>query len=53
VLRPGTRASADELRAHCAARLARFKVPKDVAFADALPRTESGKLRRVELTHGR
>jgi O-succinylbenzoic acid--CoA ligase len=53
VLRPGARASADELREHCAARLARFKVPKAVAFADALPRTESGKLRRGELTHGR
>jgi o-succinylbenzoate---CoA ligase len=39
----------DELRAWCAARLAAFKVPKAVAFADALPRTRSGKLRRREL----
>jgi o-succinylbenzoate---CoA ligase len=39
----------DELRAWCAARLAAFKVPKAVAFADRLPRTASGKLRRGEL----
>jgi O-succinylbenzoic acid--CoA ligase len=42
-------ASPDELRAFAAARLARFKVPKAVELADALPRTESGKLRRREL----
>ena len=39
----------DELRAHCAARLAPFKVPKAIAFADTLPRTRSGKLLRREL----
>jgi O-succinylbenzoic acid--CoA ligase len=49
VLRPGSRASADELRAFAAERLARFKVPKAVELADALPRTESGKLLRREL----
>ncbi|HST38159.1 MAG TPA: AMP-binding protein [Conexibacter sp.] len=38
-----------ELRAHVAAHLARFKVPKRIAFADALPRTVSGKLLRREL----
>src|SRR4051794_35702906 len=49
VLRNGAGASADELRAHAAARLAAFKVPKAVAFADALPRTPSGKLVRARL----
>ncbi len=49
VLRPGTAASPDELRAFAAERLARFKVPKAVELADALPRTESGKLLRREL----
>jgi acyl-coenzyme A synthetase/AMP-(fatty) acid ligase len=39
----------DELRAWCAARLAPPKVPKAVGFAEALPRTRSGKLRRREL----
>lgn len=35
-----------ELRAHVAARLAPFKVPKAIGFASDLPRTASGKLRR-------
>ena len=39
----------DELRAFCAARLARFKVPKVFEFAEQLPRTESGKLLRGKL----
>jgi len=42
-------ALAAELRAHVAARLARFKVPKQVAFAAELPRTASGKLLRRQL----
>ena len=42
-------ASPDELRAFAAERLARFKVPKAVELADALPRTASGKLLRREL----
>jgi len=37
------------LREHVARRLAAYKVPKAIAFADALPRTPSGKLRRAEL----
>ncbi len=43
-------ATPDELRQWTAERLARFKVPKAVELADALPRTASGKLLRRELT---
>ena len=43
VLRDGATAEAEELRAHCAARLAAFKVPKAVEFADRLPRTRVGQ----------
>ena len=49
VLRDGLSVAPDELRAHCAARLAAFKVPKAVSFTDRLPRTASGKLLRREL----
>ncbi|HET6954603.1 MAG TPA: long-chain fatty acid--CoA ligase [Acidimicrobiales bacterium] len=48
-LRPGTTATADELVEHCRARLARYKVPKDVTFIDALPRNPSGKVLKREL----
>jgi O-succinylbenzoic acid--CoA ligase len=49
VLRDGVAVQTDELRAFCAARLASFKVPKAVGFAQQLPRTASGKIRRREL----
>lgn len=40
---------AETLRAFCAERLAAFKVPKLVRFAEQLPRTGSGKLLRHKL----
>jgi o-succinylbenzoate---CoA ligase len=49
VLRDGVEAAPEELRAHCAAQLAGFKVPKVVSFAGHLPRTPSGKLLRRQL----
>ena len=49
VLRDGVSVDLEELRAHCAGRLARFKVPKRVEVAEALPRTASGKLLRRQL----
>lgn len=39
----------DRLKAHCRSRLAPYKIPRHIAFVDALPRTASGKIRRVQL----
>ena len=48
VLRSGEAATADELIAFCAERLAPYKVPKQVEFRSELPKTQVGKfLRRV------
>jgi O-succinylbenzoic acid--CoA ligase len=49
VLSDGSAVDATELRELCAARLARFKVPKQIEFCPELPRTPSGKLLRREL----
>jgi acyl-CoA synthetase (AMP-forming)/AMP-acid ligase II len=49
VLRPGQRASTEELTAFCAERLADYKVPRVVTFLDALPRNPTGKVLKREL----
>jgi len=49
VLRSGTRASADELRAHVKSQLANYKVPREIVFHDELPRNETGKVLKREL----
>jgi fatty-acyl-CoA synthase len=41
--------AAAELQNHCAARIARFKVPTTIFRVDAFPLTPSGKIRKVEL----
>jgi acyl-coenzyme A synthetase/AMP-(fatty) acid ligase len=49
VPRAGAELDAEELRRHCAAQLASYKVPKRFEFVSELPRTSSGKLLRSEL----
>ncbi|MCG8152144.1 AMP-dependent synthetase, partial [Pimelobacter simplex] len=54
--RPGRTASADELVAHCAASLARYKVPVRVEVLAELPKNSVGKLvkgrlRELDLPH--
>ncbi len=49
VLKPGATATAEELQRFCGERLARYKVPKKVVFADALPYSAYGKVVKAEL----
>ena len=49
VKRAGFDLSADDVTAHLADRIAKFKLPRDVAFLDALPRNPSGKILKTEL----
>ena len=52
VLRPNAAATSDALIEHCRVQLARFKVPKDIVFLEALPRNPSGKVLKRELRAG-
>jgi fatty-acyl-CoA synthase len=49
VLKPGAEATAKELRDHCKANLARFKVPRDFHFRESLPKGGTGKILKGEL----
>ncbi len=49
VLRPDSTTTADALLEHCRGRLARFKLPRDISFLDALPRNPSGKVLKRDL----
>jgi long-chain acyl-CoA synthetase len=49
VLREGAELTEEQVREHCAARLAKFKVPGPVEFVGTLPHSATGKLRRASL----
>ena len=49
VLRPGQRAAAEELADFCRQHIAGYKIPRSVAFSDALPKTGSGKIQKSVL----
>jgi acyl-CoA synthetase (AMP-forming)/AMP-acid ligase II len=49
VRKPGTAVTAEALVAHARLHIAGYKVPKSVAFVDALPRNPTGKLLKREL----
>jgi fatty-acyl-CoA synthase len=49
VLKPGATATAQDLKAHCRAHLARFKVPHAFHFRESLPKGGTGKILKTEL----
>lgn len=49
VARPGVEITADQVAAHCAERLARFKIPRTIRIVDALPHSATGKVAKGRL----
>jgi len=48
-VKPGHSLAADEIHAHCAANLARYKCPRMIQFVEALPRNATGKIHKPTL----
>jgi fatty-acyl-CoA synthase len=46
MLKPGAALSVDEIRAHCRARLAGYKVPATIIITASIPQTGSGKVQK-------
>ncbi len=49
VLKPGQKATEEELIAFCKTQIAGYKSPKSIDFVDDLPKTTVGKIRRSEV----
>ena len=52
VLHDGEHVSEDDLKEHLRAKVARFKVPREIVFLDELPRNATGKTLRRHLRDG-
>ena len=46
IVKAGETLTAEQILAHCTARLAKFKVPASVVLTDSIPRTASGKVQK-------
>lgn len=49
VLMPGSKLTADDIKKYCRARMAAFRVPKEIEFLPELPKTATGKVCIPEL----
>ena len=49
ILDDGKKIDQDELKEFCRERLAKFKIPKEIVFADELPYSAYGKVEKVKL----
>jgi fatty-acyl-CoA synthase len=48
-LKTGETATAEEIRAFCAGRIASFKIPERIRFVDSFPTTLSGKIQKFRM----
>ena len=49
VLEKGQATTSEALKEFCGSRLARFKIPKEIAFTEKLPYSPYGKVQKIEL----
>jgi long-chain acyl-CoA synthetase len=49
VVKPGEKLTKEDVIGHCKAKLAAYKVPREIEFIDELPKTAVGKILRREL----
>jgi feruloyl-CoA synthase len=49
VAKPGTTVDAEDIRAHCTDRLAKYKIPRHVHLSASVPRTPTGKVMKYQL----
>jgi len=49
VLRPGEAPTSEQIIAHVRTQIAHYKAPDQVEFVESLPKTATGKTRKVEL----
>lgn len=49
MLKPGKSATAEELIAHCRAKIAGYKVPRSLELMDELPKNAAGKILKRSL----
>lgn len=50
VVKPGRELGRSAVMAHCKENLPPYKVPREISFLDALPKTTTGKIRKQELS---
>ena len=48
-LKTGTTSTAEEIKAFCDGKIARFKIPKYIKFVDEFPMTVSGKIQKYKM----
>ena len=46
ILKAGSKASAEDIRAFCTGKIAHYKVPRHIRFVDAFPMTITGKVQK-------